>query len=76
MRKTKKKTKAKSVKPQTGRIMTLSRYNWGQHTLDPSIEGSPSFLESMLPFMDMARELIDMGVQLGSRIKITMQVQK
>lgn len=74
----KKKIKAKSVnrKPRIEVVLTLSKYNFGQHTLDPTEGGTASFLESMVPFHTMAEMLVDHGVKLGTKIKVTMQAQK
>lgn len=73
-----KKTKAKSVnrKPKVEMILTLSKYYFGQHTLDPAAKGSPSFVETMAPFHTMAEMLVDHGVNLGTKIKVTMRAQK
>lgn len=63
----KKKNKNKSVK----QVFTLSKYN-GMHHFDKKEKGSPSFVESLAPLHFMISQLYEEGVELGTKIEVTM----
>ena len=58
------------------RVLTLSLYNAGRHHFDSEGRGSPSFAESLVPIHEMLEEMYAQGVKLGTKIKVTMKVDK
>jgi len=61
------------MKIKTNRIVTLSKYDFGQHHFNPNGDGIISIRESMSPIDQMLRELYAAGVPLGSKIKISIK---
>lgn len=68
----KKKTTKKKDVLSVERVLTLSQYDWGVFFYDESQPGRGSFAESMSSIREMAETLYNIGIPLGTKIKITM----
>lgn len=62
------------MKNKVEQTLTLSKYDFGNHSLEQDAPGRPCFLESLNAIDAMIVDLYNQGVPIGSKIKITMEV--
>lgn len=67
---------ARANRKEVKKVLTLSKYHWGVHSLDEKSKGEYSFKESLVPLGNMIEELGAKGVKLGTKIEVIMRVKK
>lgn len=61
---------------KVSKVLTLSKYYFGQHSINRDSPGSVSFLQSLTPIGELLDELVyEKGATIGSDVTVTIEVK-
>lgn len=63
-------------KIQTKTVLTLSKYEYGEHHFDESRRGEISFWESLNPVCALIKDIHQKGARLGDKIEVQLKLVK